>query len=132
MKMVGNLLFRKTLQTLKKERQGKIPWDEEVDSNHKQEWIKYFEMLLQLSNIKISRSFKHENCDENIRPDLIMFQDGSKDAFGAAAYILWSLKDGSKQCSLIMSKAKLGPLLDEADTVRSELSGATYGSRLKT
>ena len=35
-KMVGNLLFRKTLQTLKKERQGKIPWDEEVDSNHKQ------------------------------------------------------------------------------------------------
>ena len=47
------------------------------------------------------------------------------------AYILWSLVDGTRVSNLVMSKAKLGPLLQKGETVRNELSGATVASRLK-
>ena len=48
-KMVGNLLFRETLQKMKREKKGKIPWDEEVaDTELKDRWFQYFEMLLKV------------------------------------------------------------------------------------
>ena len=48
------------------------------------------------------------------------------------AIALWhTLIVGSKVAALMMSKAKLGPLLHKGETVRNELSGATIASRLK-
>ena len=39
--------------------------------------------------------------------------------------------DGSRVATIVMSKAKLSPLLLKGETVRNELSGATIASRLK-
>ena len=129
--MIGNLLFRESLQLLKKERQGKIPWDAVIEGDLKQQWLEYFAMLLQLNCIKFPRCVKPENCDMNILPDLVTFNDGNPDAYGVVAYVLWTLNDGQKVSNLLMSKAKLGPLNYKGETVRNELSGATFASRLK-
>ena len=54
-KMVGSLLFRNTLQELKRLHVGKIPWDEEIVSEElKKSWFDYFEMLLGLDQIKFN------------------------------------------------------------------------------
>ena len=130
-RMIGNLLFRNSLQILKKEQKGKIPWDDQLPDNLVAEWLEYFEMLAQLHTINFKRSIKPVNINSNMAPILVTFSDGNPDSYGTVAYTLWTLNDGSKVATLMMSKAKLGPLLQKGETVRNELSGATIASRLK-
>ena len=130
-RMIGNLLFRKTLQILKKERKGKIPWDEDIDSELKEEWIEYFNMLLDLEEIKFPRCVKPDGADPSILPDLVTFNDGNPDAYGVVAYAVFTLLTGERSSCLLMSKARLGPLTHKGETVRNELSGATLTSRIK-
>ena len=139
-RMIGNLLFRETLQTLKMNKKGKIPWDDPIDfelqsvkngQNLKDSWNKYFEMLLEVEKIKFRRCVKPENADPTIDPDLITFCDGNPEAFGVVGYVLFTLIDGTRSASLLMSKAKLGPLSHKGETSRNELSGATLSARLK-
>ena len=136
-KQIGNLLFRKTLRGLnlniKETSSGKkiSPWDLEV-IEFRDEWMQYFGMLEALKDIKFPRSIKPLNVMEDTKPCLITFSDGNEDAFGACAYALWTLADGTKEARLILSKAKLGPLLNKGETVKNELSGATFAVRIKT
>ena len=130
-RMIGNLLFRKSLQLLKKEQKGRIPWDDEMPEMIVKEWLEYFKMLSQLHTVSFGRSVKPENMDPDIPPTLVTFCDGNPDSYGTVAYTMWSLLDGSRVTMLMMSKAKLGPLLMKGETVRNELSGATISSRLK-
>ena len=46
--MVGNKIFQKMIQTLKKERNGCIPWDKPLDDKLTAKWVDYFEMWLKL------------------------------------------------------------------------------------
>ena len=63
-------------------------------------------------------------------PMLIVFSDGSKLAFGAAAYIRWELKAGGYWSRLIMAKCRIAPK-DMISIVRMELCGAVVGNRIK-
>ena len=134
-RMFGSLLFRSTLQDLKKIRQGKIPWDEPIDDNLdsavKKNWLDYFEMLLQLETVTFTRCVKPAGADPDINPDLATFCDGNPDAFGVVAFAIFTLKGGGRSSCLIMSKARLGPLTSKGETVRNELGGATLASRIK-
>ena len=104
----------------------------EVDGKLKGKWIEYFSMLESLADVKFPRSLKPENVDENIPPILATFSNGNEDAFGTSAYVVWTLKDGTREARLIMAKAKLGPLLNKGETVKNELAGATFAVRLKS
>ena len=130
-KMIGNLLFRTTIQVIKKEGKGRLPWDEGLPDSLVSDWFRYFGLLLQLESIKFPRSFKPENTDPEIPPDLITFEDGNPDAFGCVAYALWTMIDGSREARLIMAKAKLSPIVKKGETVRSELNGATFAARMQ-
>ena len=103
-----------------------------MDEKHKAEWLDYFEMLLELEKVKFKRSAKPKNCNDKISPDLAIFSDGNPESFGAVAYAVWTLNDGSKIATFLMAKAKLGPLLQKGETVKKELNEATYQSILKT
>ena len=131
-RLIGMLLFRSSLQELKKELKGRIPWDEHLEGDLLEQWLRYFEMLLRLEKIKFKRSFKPDNTDPAINPDLVTFSDGNPNAFGTVGFGLWTLKDGSKEARLIGSKAKLAPLLKKGETVRNELNGATFSARFKS
>ena len=130
-KMIGNLLLRLTIQVLKKDVQGPIPWDLEITGDLKQRWTRYFSMLIALSSIAFPRSFKPLNCNQNILPVLVLFSDGNPDSFGTCAYGVWTLLNGHKEARLIMAKAKLSAVLKKGETVRNELSGAVFACRVK-
>ena len=69
--------------------------------------------------------------DSSILPTLVTFSDGNEEAFGTVAYALYTLTDGSKKSCLLASKAKLCPLTHKSEVVKSELSAATFSSRLR-
>ena len=130
-KMIGSLLLRLSIQVMRKESQGPIPWDVELITDLVNRWSRYFSMLVALKNIVFPRSFRPENSDRSIDPDIAIFSDGNPDSFGACAYAIWTLLDGTKVARLIMSKAKLSAVLQKGETVRNELSGAVFNCRLK-
>ena len=129
-KMIGNLLLRKSIQVLKKELKGPIPWDTEIVGSLADEWLLYFSQLVTLKSVKFPRSFKPIGVDQSEKPDLITFSDGNPDSFGTNAYVRWLMQDGSYEVRLLMSKAKLCAILQKGETVKSELNGATLQARL--
>ena len=88
-------------------------------------------MLNTLDTITFPRSIKPYNADSSVLPALFSFNDGNPEAFGAVCYAIWTLFDGHRSSSLIISKAKLGPLQYKGETTRNELAGPTFASRLK-
>ena len=62
---------------MKKDRQGKIPWDEKIDTEHMDDWIECFKMLFNLEVLKFPRCLKSENVDPEVDPDLVTFSDGN-------------------------------------------------------
>ena len=136
-KMSGMLLFRKTLQVLSAQNKAngedkKLPWDQEVVGELRVHWMNYFEMLEGVRNVSFPRSVKPINVDPAIKPTIVTFSDGNKEAFGAVLYLLWTLIGGEKEARLVTSKAKLAPLLNQGEVVKNELAGATFAVRLKS
>ena len=68
-------------------------------------------MMKALHNVTFPRSFGPDNVAPAIKPLLVTFSDGNEDSFGTNAYTIWTLLDKTREARLIMSKAKLGPLL---------------------
>ena len=131
-KMTGNLLFRGSLQFLKLECGGKtIPWDAVIPEPLLERWLAYFSMLDGLKDVTFPRSVKPDHADSSILPDLVTFSDGNEPSFGAVAYVLWTLMDGSRKACIFISKAKLAPLTHKGEVVKNELSGATFAARLR-
>ena len=137
-RMVGNLLFRKSLQVMntKESREannvkGPIPWDLEVPPEFVDEWLDYFTSLSQLKDVKFPRSVVPKDVDPNFLPIGVTFDDGNPDSSGANAYGIWRKLDGSYVAALLIAKAKLAPLQYKGETVRQELAGATKAARLK-
>ena len=131
-------MFRETLQHMnqayfreKNNIKSKIPWDTEIDGQFREKWLEYFRNLHSLRKVKFPRSVKPKNTNPEIAPILVTFSDGNPDAYGTIAYAIWTLLDGTRKVSLIMSKAKLGPLQYKGETTRNELAGATYAARVK-
>ena len=137
-KMIGTLLFRENLQSMNQncyregnKMKGRIPWDAEIDESFKEKWLEYFRILNSLEETRFARSMKPVRTNPDIKPTLVTFSDGNPDAYGTVAYAIWTLLDGNKVATLIMSKAKLGPLQYKGETTRNELAGATFAARLK-
>ncbi len=136
-KMTGAILFRNTLQHISakiKVRSGskKLPWDEGVEGELRDKWMEYFRMLEAVSEIKFPRSMQPANADMSVKPSIVTLSDGGRDAYGAVAYYLWTLEDGSKEARLVTSKSKLGPLLEKGEPVKNELSGAVFAVRIRS
>ena len=83
-----------------------------------------------MNNIKFKRCVKPKDA-ANEQPMLIIFSDGSSNAFGACAYARWKLNDGRYRCNLILSKNRLAPI-KKISIDRIELCRALLNSRLKT
>ena len=99
--MIGSLLFRNTLQDLKKLHVRKIPWDKEIVCEElKKDQFNYFEMLLSVDQVKFNHCVKPMGAigDQGLMP----FSDGNPDAFGVCSHTLYDLKGGTKSGALMM------------------------------
>ena len=64
-------------------------------------------------------------------PVLVIFSDGSNNAYGACAYVRWELSTGEFDSYLILSKNRLAPV-KRMSIDRIELCGTVLNKRLKT
>ena len=120
----GKILMRKLWTGHSKD----LGWDDIVSQESMEEWSSFFRDLLELNDISFARCIKPDNAIGN--PSLVIFTDGSNDAFGACAYVRWKVGEDLFQCQLITSKNRLTPL-KRITPVRSELCGLVIGKRLK-
>ena len=104
-----------------------LGWDNIIVELHKKDWITFFKDLFDMQNISFPRCIKPADAIGN--PLLIIFSDGSNDAFGACAYARWEKLDGTFSSHLIASKNRITPLR-RITPVRSELCGAVIAKRL--
>ena len=106
----------------------KLDWDDVVPEEIKDTWFSILDEMEQIPKLQFARSLKPHNAIG--QPQLVIFSDGSKQAYGAVAYVRWETTEGF-ECRLISSKSRIAPLKVQ-DIVRLELCGATLSARLRT
>ena len=85
-----------------------LDWDDIIPETNIAEWIEYFRDLFEMKDISFSRCIKPINSIGN--PCLVIFSDGSNDAFSACTYARWKKDDGTFESYLIASKNRITPL----------------------
>ena len=107
--------------------QKQIAWDDPIPTEHKIKWTEFFEEMFQMQEVPFQRCLKPNSVIGN--PSLIIFRDGSDEAFGSCAYIRWELQIRYFCSRLIMSKNRVTPLR-KMTPVRSELCGAVLSAKI--
>ena len=103
----------------------KLDWDDQLPTELHREWNLFRESISYVKSLKFSRSLKPDIAES---PLLIVLSDGSKDAYGAVAYVRWKTPKGY-EARLIAAKSRIAPL-KVVDIVRLELYGAVLNARL--
>ena len=99
----------------------KLDWDDPVPEACREDWTKFFSDLFDMNNIKFGRCLKPTDAVGD--PALVIFSDGSNDAYGACAYVRWALSSGGFDSNLIISKNRPAPI-KRMSIGRIELCGA--------
>ena len=83
-------------------------WDEELQSEIKEEWVKILTKLKQAEQVSFRRCVRPDNAVGS--PSLVVCNDGSEVAMCTTSHIRWICEDGSIQCRLWASKTRVTPL----------------------
>ena len=105
-------------------------WDDPIPDEQRKHWENFFEELFGMQEVAFPRCLKPVNVGSEL-PVLILFSDGSLQAFGACAYIRWKLIDGSFTSRLVAAKCRVAPV-KRITIVRLEMNGAVIAKRLKS
>ena len=79
-------------------------WDEHLPDQITSEWLSLFEKIFEMSKIDFRRCITP--IDSVGDPMLVIFSDASKAAYGAAAYVVWTLSCGSNEARLVLKNSK--------------------------
>ena len=109
-----------------------IGWDEAIPENFRKP---FGEWLMRMNDVKswlVPRSYTGQAWCNNVTLTVHGFGDASPKAYGACVYLVVHLKDGTKQSSLVMSKARVAPLKSKQKMTlpRLELMGSLLCARL--
>ena len=103
-----------------------IDWDSSLPADFHTVWSKYYEQLIDISEITIPR---HVLCLNPIQIELHGYSDASRHAFGACVYVRFQDEKKRWHSNLLCAKAKVAPL-NTLDITKLELNGALLLSRL--
>ena len=106
----------------------KLDWDDPIPEEYGREWMTFFSDLPQMERITVKRCLKPHRAIGD--PILIIFSDGSNNAYGACAYVRWELPTREFISYIILSKNRLAPV-KRMSIDRIELCGAVLNKRLK-
>ena len=107
----------------------KLDWDDPIPEEYGKEWMTFFDDLPEMEKITVKQCLKPHNAIGD--PILIIFSDGSNNAYSACAYIRWELSTREFVSYIILSKNRLAPV-KRMSIDRIELCGAVLNKRLKT
>ena len=106
-----------------------LGWDDPIPEGFRSEWLQVFQEFSRLQDISFDRSIKPDKTVGD--PILVVFSDGSGEAYGAAAYARWRIPDQPYESRLIAAKNHIAPI-KIVDIVRLELSGTVLVKQLKS
>ena len=107
----------------------KYGWDEILPEVYRQKFVSLMSLLEEVRHLRFPRSLSFQDRDPAANPDLLVFGDGSMQAFCTTAYIRWKLMSGGYACRLIGGKTRVAPL-KKISVPRLELLGAVAAVRL--
>ena len=105
-----------------------LDWDDPIPEKQRDNWLEFFQDLRNMDLVIFPRCLKPLGAIGP--PILIIFSDGSDNAYGACAYVRWTLPRERFDVRLIMSKNRLSPNR-KISIDRGELCGAVLNKRLK-
>jgi Pao retrotransposon peptidase len=104
--------FKLVMRSLCSE-EGKVTgWDESIPDSVVVAFKKAMSGLRQLRNISFLRTIQPGRRPVE-PPLLLMFGDGSREAYATLAYIRWVLEEGSIECKLISGKSRVEPKTED-------------------
>ncbi|XP_068704135.1 uncharacterized protein [Montipora capricornis] len=106
----------------------KLDRDDPIPEEYGKEWMTFFSDLPEMEKIRVKRCIKPHRAIGD--PILIIFSDGSNNAYGACAYVRWELPTREFVSYIILSKNRLAPV-KRMSIDRIELCGAVLNKRLK-
>ena len=100
-----------------------LSWDDPIPASLREEWLRFLIELFNMEKVTFRRCVKPGN------PALVMFSDGSDQAYGTCAYVRWQLQNGTFGANLLAAKSRVTPIR-KTTIVRTELNGALLSKRL--
>ena len=122
----GKILMRSMIA--KENSNGGIKWDDPLDSDVVKEWKIFFKELYGLERLTFKRTLEPSNAIGS--PSLVLFSDGSMQAYGVCAYVRWQIREDEFESNLIVAKNKIAPM-KQLSIPRLELCGALMSARLR-
>ena len=105
-----------------------IGWDDPLPHHLYNEWKAFFIMLFDTENLSFPRCIQPKlNMGE---PILVIYCDGSKEAFGACAYVRWKVGPERFCAILVIAKNRIAPAR-RITIPRMELCGAVIAVKLR-
>ena len=105
-----------------------LGWDDSLPSAMWEKWERFFTQLFDIEQLRFDRCVKPRRAVGN--PMLVLLSDGSEIAYGCAAYIRWTLDDGSFWCRLLLAKCRIAPI-NRVSIPQMELNGAVLSKRCR-
>ena len=102
----------------------KLTWDQKIPSEIRTEWLNIDDDLNKCSIVSFPRRFFNQNTNSGEKPNLHVFTDASKSAYGACAYLV-----KGTESTFVMAKNHVAPL-KQLTIPQLELMGALIGGRL--
>ena len=126
---VFTIKLKLIMKKLIKHEDEKVKWDEPVAKEIRDEFLQTLHNLLELKKIHFPRSVVPAGADNNVKPTLMIFADGSQSAFCSLVYLRSQMRDGSFKCRLVAGKTRVAPS-KKISVPRMELMGALTAVRL--
>ena len=117
------------MRDLTTEDSKKIGWDEEIPNAVKIKFVEALKNIKDVGELKFPRCVEPDFVDRSQGPELLIFGDGSTQAFCALVYVRWKLTNGSFKCCFITGKTRVAPLR-KITVPRIELMGSVMAVRL--
>ncbi|XP_055634235.1 uncharacterized protein LOC129774509 [Toxorhynchites rutilus septentrionalis] len=104
-------------------------WDDEIDEESFQKWVRWTKVLPMIEAIRIPRSYFGDVRRDQLEDlQLHVVSDASKGAYGCAAYFR-AVIGGTIRCVLVTSRVKVAPL-KPISVPRLELQAAVLAARV--
>ena len=86
-----------------------LNWDEPIDDDTAQEWLKWRNNLKTLDGKSIARFLKPENFGDVVNCTLHHFSDAWESGYGKSSYIQLLNESGRVHCTLLIGKSRVAP-----------------------
>ena len=103
----------------------KLEWDDKVPKKIEDKWLEVLSEMPGITEISFTRALKSKNVIGF--PILVIFSDGSEQAYGAVSYIKWKSSGKDYVPQLVMTKSRVA-LLKTIDKVHLDLCGAVLSN----